>query len=36
MSATAALSAATVAQFVAPGSGGFAAMTAALALVTGR
>src|ERR1700712_4225454 len=35
MSATAALSASTVAQFVAPGSGQFAAMTAALAIATG-
>jgi len=35
MSATAALSASTVAQFVAPGAGAFAAMTTALALATG-
>src|ERR1700712_2422136 len=35
MSATAALSAATVAQFVAPNGGQFAAMTAALAIATG-
>jgi len=35
MSATAALSASTVAQFVAPGSGAFVAMTAALAIATG-
>src|SRR6201999_470844 len=35
MSATAALSASTVAQFVAPNSGAFTAMTTALALATG-
>ena len=35
MSATAALSASTVAQFVAPGAGAFVAMTTALAIATG-